>query len=162
IAEACVAFAESHKLDAALGTLLNLADCHAQERRFATARAEFEEAAHIAAQSGQRDRETFAREQLKQLEPVLSLVTVNAAPDAAFQTVGIDGREVAPFSLHVPIALDPGPHDFQFGASGHVPRAMHLDVANGPSNQTLIVPRLDPEQEKPVAPAPVTPSPPKR
>jgi tetratricopeptide (TPR) repeat protein len=152
---ACAAFAESQQLDPALGTLLNLADCHAQQRRFATARAEFEEAAQRAAQAGQRERESFAKEQLKQLDPLLSYVTIRF--DGPASSVAIDGKEA---SASEPIPLDPGPHEFRFAAPARMPRTVRFEVANGPSAQTLDAPHLEPQAQ--AAPHPEAQATPKR
>jgi hypothetical protein len=155
LAEACAAFTESQKLDPAVGTLLNLADCHAQERRFATARAEFEEAARQAAQAGQKDRESFAKEQWKQLEPLLSFVAIKfeGNPDGVF----IDGKQVNASS---PVPLDPGVHEFRFARPGYLTKTIQLEVANGPSSQTLDEGHLEPEPQ--IIPPEEPQKPPKR
>jgi hypothetical protein len=142
LADACAAFSESEKLDPALGTLLNLADCHAQQRRFATARAEFDQAAQEAAAAGQHERESFAREQLKQLEPLLSVVSIKF--DGPPSAVSIDGKDV---DARAPLAVDPGYHEFRFAAPGRLARTIKFEVANGPSSQTLDAPRLEPEAQ---------------
>jgi hypothetical protein len=155
LAEACASFADSQKLDPALGTLLNLADCHAQERRFATARAEFDQAAREAAQAGQKEREAFAKEQWKQLEALLSYVVVKF--DGPVGGLVIDGKEV---DASRPIAIDPGPHEFRFAAPGRLSKTIRFEVANGPSSQTLEAPQLDPEPQirpNPEQPPPVKP-----
>jgi hypothetical protein len=145
--EACASFAESQRLDPAVGTLLNLADCHAQEHKTATARGEFEAAATLAQKSGQREREAFAQSQLKELEQVLSFVTVRFVNGASVDDVKVDGTPLDRASLATPIALDPGKHTFLFGGTGHTPRAVDIDVALGPSTQVLDV------QPLPLAPA---------
>lgn len=61
VAEACAKLAESQRIDPRLGTLLNVAACHEQEGRTATAWSEFNEAASQAAIAKQAERETFAR-----------------------------------------------------------------------------------------------------
>src|SRR5438128_7591778 len=80
--EACEKFAESQRLDPALGTLLNLADCHAQSGQVAAARAEFVVAAELAVQRGEKAREAFARAEVAKLEKQLARLTLSIAPSA--------------------------------------------------------------------------------
>src|SRR5262249_31438023 len=55
VSEACIKFAESQRVEPATGTLLNLANCHQQEGKTATAWAEFTQAAEQSEQKGQTD-----------------------------------------------------------------------------------------------------------
>ena len=59
---ACDKFDESQRLDPALGTLLNLAECHALVGRTASAWARFRELSEKARRAGQKDREAYAEE----------------------------------------------------------------------------------------------------
>src|SRR5271166_4812159 len=61
-AAACARFARSQDLDPKLGRLLNLAFCHEQEGKTASAWNEYNAAAALAAQKEQPDRVDFARE----------------------------------------------------------------------------------------------------
>src|SRR5687767_12500948 len=60
--EACPKLEASHSLDPALGTLLNLAECYAKVGRTASAWLRYREAAAVAVQQGQKEREGIARE----------------------------------------------------------------------------------------------------
>ena len=109
-AAACPKFESSYKLDPALGTLLNLADCHAQSREIAAARAEFLAAADLAAQRKEKAREDFARAQVAELEAQLAQVTLSMAPNAVVDAIAIDGQPIDPRAWSDVAFLAPGMH----------------------------------------------------
>src|SRR5262245_26602443 len=79
VSEACPKLAESQRIDPRLGTLLNLAACHAQEGKIASAWAEFTDAATKAERAGQQERAKLAHEQARELEKRLSFVSITVA-----------------------------------------------------------------------------------
>jgi hypothetical protein len=107
--EACEALDQSLRLDAKLGTLLNLGLCHEKQGKNATAWAEFSDAAAWAADAGQTERRDFAHQHAAALERALVRVQLRLpAHDAV--VVEIDG-DVVPESRRVlPLFLDPGRH----------------------------------------------------
>jgi hypothetical protein len=159
IQKACDAFAESQRLDPALGTLLNLADCHAAEGKTATAFAEFEEAERLAQTRKDRDRASFAHDQVNALSPRLSYVQLAPAPGATFDSVTLDGAPLERATWSVHIALDPGPHALVFSAQGKVTRTVEVTVS-APGVQTIPVAALDAVAAPPPPPPPLPPPPP--
>jgi tetratricopeptide (TPR) repeat protein len=109
-AEACQKLADSHQLDPAVGTLLNLAQCYVKLGKTATAWATYREAAAAAKAAGQAEREKKANRAAEALEPDLPKCTITV-PDEAAQK-GIEVRRngmVVPKSLwSVTEPLDPG------------------------------------------------------
>ncbi|MBI5549565.1 MAG: hypothetical protein HY901_37240, partial [Deltaproteobacteria bacterium] len=168
-AEACGKLEASQKLDRALGTLLNLADCYEKQGRTASAYASFTEAAKWAKEKGQEPREKVARERMAVLVQRLSQVLVRVAPEAAAQK-GLElkrngvGIERATWGVSAP--LDPGEYQLEARAPGCRAWTKNVTVAPGPSLMTVEVPRLEPELALPPPPqlavaeqaAPVTPS----
>src|SRR6186713_2867899 len=75
-AEACPKFAESQRLDPAIGTLLNLADCYEKVGRTASAWAAFREAAALSHHGGDAKREAVAKERAAALEAQLSTLAI--------------------------------------------------------------------------------------
>src|SRR5262245_57607372 len=78
-ASACPKFAASQKLDPAVGTELNLADCYEKLGRTASAWAEFRSAASAAHTVGSKDREQLATDRAKALETKLSYLTITTS-----------------------------------------------------------------------------------
>lgn len=154
-ADACPLYAESLKLDPAVGTMLHLADCHEQVGRTASAWVGFREAAAAAKAAGQADRVRMAEQRAQALEPRLSRLNISVAPDARLPGLVVkrDGAVVSPTLLSTGVPVDPGPREITAEAPGRVPWKLRMIVgASGESS--VVVPLLDVE---PVAGAAVPP-----
>ena len=116
--DACAKFADSERLDPALGTLINLAVCHEKQGRIATAWGEFTDAAAQASKSGQRDREGFARGHADALERRLQKLIIEIAAPVSGMVVKLDGQALPPSALGTAIPLDPGDHQLDADAPG--------------------------------------------
>src|SRR5882672_3460193 len=120
IAEACPKLEESQRLDPALGTLLNLADCYERQGRTASAWNRFVEAESRARAEGHVDVATFARERSEKLARRLSKIVVESPLDAPPGIViERDDVIVGSAELGVPIPADPGPHAIVAAAPGY-------------------------------------------
>jgi hypothetical protein len=138
--EACAKFARSQELDAGLGTLLNLARCHAKEGLAVTARREFTDAAVQASARGpeERDRAEYARKQAADLDGKIATVKLDLPAGAT--SVEVDGRALAQGAWEQPIPLDPGDHRVVVVGPGKAPRQGSITVPPGPGALSLAVP----------------------
>jgi hypothetical protein len=143
-ARACPKFAESQRLDPRLGTLLNLATCHEQQGKTASAWAEFSDAAARAERAGQKERADLARERARALEKRLSRVVLSIASPVEGMEVWLDGRVLGAATAGSALPLDPGDHAVEVRAPGRVAWRSRLQVAPGPSSMTVEVPPLAP------------------
>jgi tetratricopeptide (TPR) repeat protein len=144
-AEACPKLAESQRLDPGSGTLLNLAVCHEKEGRTATAWAEYHEALSVARREGRRDRQAFAEEHLKALEPALARVRVvlkGERPEGC--AVRLGGLDLGMGALGSAVPVDPGEVLVEATAPGRSPwvrrymaspsTTLRVEVALSPAN----------------------------
>jgi hypothetical protein len=165
VASACTKFAESQRLAPALGSLLNLAACHEQEGKTASAWVEFSEAATLSERAGEQERAAYASERAKALAAELATVTVSVKGSDATRQVTLDGREVRPGTFGTAIPVDPGEHTVQATAPGRTPFVRAFTVARGRSATTIEVPELStkpaahPPEVAPSAAPPALPSP---
>ena len=151
---ACEKFADSERLDPALGTLINLAMCHEKRGKNATAWGEFTDAAAQAQKLGQRDRETFARAHAAELEKKLQKIMIEIPAPAAGMEVRLDGSLLPATVLGTEIPLDPGDHELAVSAPGKRPwRQAKLSL--GPSAVVTRV-TVTLEDAAPVAPSGAT------
>src|SRR5260221_5677898 len=81
--KACEKFEASQELDAALGTLLRLADCYDRLGKTASAWSMFEDAVSMARGRGEPDRQQIASERASDLERRLSKVRLKIEPPDA-------------------------------------------------------------------------------
>jgi tetratricopeptide (TPR) repeat protein len=114
---ACAAFEESQRLDAALGTLYNLAGCYSHLGRLASAWAAYRAVADRDANTARRDD---AEHQANDLAPRLSklVITVNAKPLGL--VVLLDNVDVTNL-IGVASPVDLGIHHLEAYAAGYKP-----------------------------------------
>ena len=149
--EACELLASSLRLDAALGTLLNLALCHEKEGKIATAHREYVAAAKWAKERSEDDREQFARERASVLEVDVPTVRIAIAGAPRNVRVSLDGRPIDAPELEGDIAVDPGHHQVEVTA----PKKRtwrESDLRVEPRSRTLLQVVLD-DETKAEAPA---------
>lgn len=126
---ACGRFRESDRLDPALGTRFNLADCEEKRGHLATAWSLFRGVVATLAEGD--DRFPIAQRRLAALEsrvPRLTMVLASGAPRSTRVKEG--DTEYAEGSFGVALPLDPGMHHLTVRAPGFHERS--LDVALEP------------------------------
>lgn len=165
IREACAKFAESYRLDRALGTLINLALCHEKEGRTATAWAEFNEAAAEAA-AEKDDREPFARKHVAALAAELPRLALAVAPEASALLsleIRLDGAALGRAAWSSPLPIDPGEHEIRATAEGKRPWSANVIIPKGAGVTSLSVPALEdlPKPDRPPSPPPASPAEPR-
>ena len=142
--EACELLATSHRLDPALGTLLNLALCHQKEGKLATAHREYVTAATWARERSEGEREQFARQRAFALEADIPTLRIEIAGAPRNLHVSLDGRVIDGAELEGDIAVDPGGHRVEVTAAAK--RAWHKsDLRIEPRTRTLLRVVLDDE-----------------
>jgi hypothetical protein len=145
----------SQRIEPKLGTLLNLATCHEQIGRTASAWAEFTEAKTAAAHVGQTDREAFARDGAARLAPLLSRVALvnqgdnNTSPLPTHLSVLIDGVVLDQAALGTAFPVDPGDHTLVIRAPGRKAWTHIVNAPPGPSLTSIAVPPLPLEDDSP-------------
>lgn len=164
VADACAAFAESRRLDAQLGTLLNLALCHEREGKIASAWAEYNGVVEGATRAAQPKRADFAKARARALEPRLARVTfVHDRTSLVNLRMTIDGQPVETSLLDgTPVPVDPGTHTAVVSAEGRQSAGITFVVPDGPSTTEVKIPvmtnALPPPQPAKDGPADRTPS----
>jgi tetratricopeptide (TPR) repeat protein len=108
IDEACAKLEASQKIDPKIGTLTNLAQCHEQQGKTASAWAEFTEAAALATTMKRANVERYAHEHAVALEARLSRVTLHLSQPAETVQVSLDGKVLTAEAMGVAIPLERG------------------------------------------------------
>lgn len=107
---ACARFRDSDKLDPAVGTRFNLADCEEKRGRVATAWSLFRGVLSELAEDD--DRRPIAEQRVKALVPRLPYLTMRRDQEMPPGVrVRVDGVELGEGSFGVPLPMDPGTHD---------------------------------------------------
>lgn len=128
IAGACAKFRESDRLDPAIGTTFNIADCEERLGHLATAWTLFDEVAQRLPDSDKRHAVAGSRAAaLEPRLPKLTIQLVSAAP--AGTRVTRDGVELGAASLGTALPVDPGEHGVVVEAPGRAPRSFRLLIS---------------------------------
>jgi hypothetical protein len=158
LAEACPKFAESHRLDPKLGTLLNLAVCNEKLGKTASAWAEYSSAAAIARREGQKEREEFAREQVAILEKKLARIVIQVAGAPPGLKLTWDDQPLDAAVLGTPVPVDPGSHKLSASAPSRKAWYGLVNVSTTPGQFPVAIPALEVEIPPPTpVPVPVAP-----
>jgi hypothetical protein len=119
-AEACDRFANSLKLDPAIGTQLNYADCHEKLGRNADAWRLFDAAADTEKITNPT-RAKYARERADALLPKLGIVVLQLpTPDVPGLSIEVAGRSIKPAAV-IRDLVEPGPVTITVSAPNAVP-----------------------------------------
>jgi hypothetical protein len=116
--EACAKFADSQRLDPAMGTLMHLADCNEKAGKLATAWSEFTDVAALAQKAGQADREKFAREHAAALAGKLQKFVIDLPNPPDGVAIKLDSVTLPAGVIGSEIPLDPGDHALEVTAPG--------------------------------------------
>ncbi|HYP86947.1 MAG TPA: hypothetical protein VEQ59_02315 [Polyangiaceae bacterium] len=154
-AEACPKLEESERIDPAVGTLLYLGECYERAGKTASAWATFREGASLATNSGQPDRARVATSRAQELEPKLSRLSVELAPEVAkIEGVVVKrGNQRIEASLYgTPLPVDPADYRVEVTAPGYEAWSTTVKVDAG-GNASVRVPALvrAPESKPPAA-----------
>lgn len=123
---ACARFDESHRLEGAVGPLLNLANCEEKRGRIAHALSAYQGALAIL-RVDQIDQRKLAEERILELEPrVPTLVLRRAAVAPAGTTATLDGARVELGDR--PLPVEPGEHRVEVRAAGRRTETRTLQV----------------------------------
>ena len=142
IEEGCEKMESSQRLEPKTGTLLNLALCHEQLGKTASAWAEMIEVASQAARLKQDDRVAFAKERVAALEKKLSRLTITTRAKGPGVVILLDNKPLEASMLGLPLPMDPGAHAIDATLQGREAYHITVKIAPGPSSQTVEVPEL--------------------
>jgi hypothetical protein len=160
VAEACARFAESYRLAARGGTMLNLGLCHERVGKWLAARRELRDALAMARRDGRADREPVAAEHLAAVEAKLAWLVITPPPNVGRTSLvlRLDGAPTDESEWGA-VPVEPGTHAIVVAAEGFRAREIKVDV---PTPQRLSV-RIDPLEpaHEVLYPATVPTSPPR-
>lgn len=136
---ACARFAESNRLDPAVGSLLNLAVCEEKRGRLATSWLLFKRVMNDLPAGD--DRYPIAQRRASALRPRVPHVTLKLSSEAPKQTTVKYGTVVlGQASFEVPLPFDPGEHKLLVGAPEREPRSYTVVLSEGETKVLTVGP----------------------
>ena len=127
---ACAKFRESNRLDPAVGTLFNIADCEDKLGRLATAWTLFQEVAQRLPNDD--DRRAIATKRAQSLEARVPRLSVHLVTSGRSDvTIRRDGVALGAASLDTSLPVNPGEHVVSVEAPGAQATMFHTSVGEG-------------------------------
>src|SRR5512140_1416931 len=156
IAEACASFESSQKLDPAVTTLLNLADCREQNHQLATAWGTFTDANRMARAANNDKLARVASNHAQKLAPRLSKLTVNIPADRQVPGLEIlrDNEPINPAGWNHALPIDGGTYTITARAPGRAPWSTTKTIKVESDTQSVDIPKLT--EAKPGTPVAAT------
>jgi tetratricopeptide (TPR) repeat protein len=142
---ACIAFEQSHEVDPAIGTQLNIALCYEEWGKIAGAYRAYLEAERLAKVKGD-ERAKGARLKIDELKPKVPRLAVTVPAHADVATAYLfDGKEIDRATLveddHL---VEVGEHVIEARLAGQLPKQTTIELAQGERRAiTLEVPRVE-------------------
>jgi len=158
-ASACPKLEVSQKLDPAVGTQFNLADCYEHVGKTATAFALFEEVARIARAAGKFERERSAKARAAALAPKLARAHLDVKAAAPGLEIRIDDVLVAKSAWNEAFPIDPGAHRIAASAPSHASWESTIAAKAGTLAEVSVPELVDTSARPTPAPAPVVVAP---
>lgn len=155
--KACALFAESLRLDPAVGTALNLAECEQRRGRLAMALRQWQQAINLAKATND-ERLEVAMERHAALEPRVPKLTVRLEPGAPDGVVVMrEDVELGRASLGRALPVDPGRHVIVVTAPGHEDSRQTVLLREGEDKKVMVRVGEPTKGSKPVAVKPARP-----
>jgi hypothetical protein len=138
-ANACEQFRASDKLDPAVGTELNLADCEEKRGHVASAWELYRTVSDKLSESD--ERLAFARSRAQTLQARVPRLTLSLAADAPKDSTVRDGNvDLGSAAFGVALPLEPGAHELVVSAPGFEARTFQLQLAEGEARALSVAP----------------------
>jgi hypothetical protein len=141
ITQACAKFEQSLKLDAQLGTRMNLAACRQKEGRHVDALHLYEESLVEATQTRQTGREAFARKEIQALGRKLVRLKLRVPNEPTDLTIDIAGQAIERERWSQTIVVGPGTVVITARASGRESARIERSASVG-EELTIDIPEL--------------------
>ena len=140
--DACPLLEESQRLDPQMGTLLNLAICHENVGKIASAWGEFRAVEQQARSVSREDRVKLAHDRAARLEPRLPRLKIVATDRPSGLVVKVDGEPKGE-PLWPGVAVDPGTRVVEASAPNKVPATVKAKVDDEGVLVTVTLPKLE-------------------
>ncbi len=155
VEDACRDFAESQRLDPALGTRFNLAECYEALGKRASAWVHFVGVADTAERLGQLERAQFARARADALEPGLARMRIEVSEWVSGMVVTRNDVRIGSAQWSKSIPIDRGDYALEATAPGYAPWTETVPVLEDGITVVVQVPALAPLPAVTEVPPPV-------